>query len=217
MFDLFVVGTFWFWALVIAEIVLLFVFVNYDNGIGATISLLAFGACLQWFGGVDILNYVTSHPLAMCLAVLGYLLAGVTWSVTRWWLFCRERLQKYNALKAEFLEQHNVPVGTQIVPEELRERWMSRLKSEVASSVYRDEKLCDKPLARKHKNQIISWMAFWVVSMIWFFVNDFIKGIFKEIYVFVSGFMQRIADNMFAHVNEDLKTSGRDSASKDSR
>ena len=33
MFELFVVGTFWFWALIAAEILLLFVFVSNENGV----------------------------------------------------------------------------------------------------------------------------------------------------------------------------------------
>ena len=195
MLELFVVGTFWFWALVIVEILLLFVFVNYENGIGATVSLLVFGACLQYLGGVDILNYVTSHPLAVCLAVLGYLLAGMTWSVIRWYIFCRDQLRQYNTLKSDFLKEKGLS-ETKLVPEELRSDWLLRLES------YRQ--ISYAPSVRDHKNQIIGWMAFWVISMIWFFINDLVKWIFKEIYHFISGFLQRIADNVFADIYEDL-------------
>mgnify|MGYP001296990305 CR=1 FL=1 len=49
MFELFVIGTFW-WALIVAELVLLFIFIENENGVGATVSLIIFAACLQWLG-----------------------------------------------------------------------------------------------------------------------------------------------------------------------
>jgi hypothetical protein len=211
MFELFVVGTFWFWALVVAEIVLLFAFVNYDNGIGATISLVAFGACLQWFGGVDILGFITTHPVLVLFVLVGYLLAGVTWAVIRWWLFCREQLQRYKAFKAEFLEAHNLPYGA--VPENFQQLWLTRLEAHL----YHGNRLCDKPLARKHKNRIVGWMAFWVISVVWYLINDFVKEVFKELYNFIAGFMQRIADNMFAGVDEDIKEASGKSATRRDR
>lgn len=215
MFELFVVGTFWFWALVVAEVLLLFVFVNYENGIGATISLIAFGALLQWFGGVDILGYMVSHPIAVLAMVAAYLLAGVTWSVIRWWLYCRDRVSKYNGLKQEFLVENGEPAGTKVVPAHLRSLWAEWLKDHRDSN---GKSLGDTPRVRDNKNRILGWMTFWVISVIWFLINDFVKGIFKEIYQYVAGFLQRIADNMFAHVRDDLQgVPGTDTTRKDRR
>ena len=101
MAELFIVGTFWFWALVVAEIILLFSFMNYDNGIGAIISLLGFGAMLQWFGNVDFVLYAREHPLATASFFVAYLLLGVCWGILRWYFFCLDRRRVYDALKIE--------------------------------------------------------------------------------------------------------------------
>lgn len=201
MFELFVVGTFWFWALVAAEIILLFAFVNYDNGVGATISLVAFGACLQWFGQVDILGFISTHPWSCVAAVLAYFALGLTWGIVRWYFFCLDRIRRYTEEKNKFLEHKGLAKGI-VIPEDLRLEWSKWIDH--VSSPLRD-RLCDAPKVRDNKNRILSWMTFWIPSMIWFFINDFVKRVFKEIYQFVHGFLQRMADNMFAHVSDDLK------------
>ena len=204
MFEIFVVGTFWFWALVVSEIILLFAFVNYDNGFGATISLLVFGACLQWFGQVDIIHYVSARPWAVGGALLAYFVLGLTWGIIRWYFFCLDRIRKYKELKNKFLEGKHLPLNT-VMPEELRGEWDKVLDTAYAEGNYLRSRLSTPPKVGDNKNRIISWMTFWIPSMIWFFINDFVKRVFKEIYQYIHGFLQRIADNMFAHVDEDLK------------
>ena len=206
MFELFVIGTFWFWFLIVVEIVLLFVFVNTDNTIGAGLSLVVFLLGLQFFGGNDIFGYIATHPGFLVLMVLGYLAAGVVWAVIRWYLFCVDQVRHYNDLKARFLEEKGQPQATEI-PQELQEEWLVRLQGHSAPGDY-SRKLSDIPKVRDHKRRIINWMAFWVISMIWFFINDLVRRVFREIYYFISDFLQNIANKVFAGVENDLKDTG---------
>lgn len=208
MLELFVVGTFWFWALLIAEIVLLFVFVEYENGIGATVSLAVFLGLLQFFGDVDIITFVRSHPFIVAGCVLAYFVLGAVWGIIKWSIFCHDVLEEYEDAKSEWLRDRGQPSGTKVVPPELRADWSRHLNNQ--TNAYRGGKyirLGEAPLVRNHKSQIMRWMTFWVVSIIWSFINDFVKRVFRSIYQWMAEFLQRISDNMFAksNIQEDTK------------
>lgn len=204
MFELFVVGTFWFWLLLVAEIVLLFVFVEYENGIGATISVLAFGALLQMFGNVDIIQYLRANPIFVLSCAAAYFACGAVWGIIKWWIFCHDKLETYQEKRDAFFREHNVDSSTKVVPPELRERW-----KRVVESVQQDYRNGDKefgkpPQVRTHKAQIMRWMSFWVISMVWSFINDFVKRVFRTIYQRLAAFLQRISDNLFGSIKEDF-------------
>ena len=204
MFELFVVGTFWFWALVAVEIVLLFMFVEYENGVGATISVLIFGAALQWFGDVDIIGYILSNPLRLLAVVASYFLLGAIWGTAKWWIHVRDRLEEYEELRDEYLRSKGLPPGTN-VPAQFRREWKEKLER---NRSYRDSRtLADVPRARDNKARIMRWMSFWPVSLLWSFLDDFVKRVFRSIYYRIANMLQRIADNIFAKANvaEDLE------------
>lgn len=198
MFELFMVGTFWFWALIIAEIVLLFMFVEYENGVGATVSLIVFAAALQWFGDTDIIGFVVANPLKLVAIVASYFLLGAIWGTAKWWIFVRDRLEEYEELRDDFLRNKGLPTG-QTVPVTYRQEWKQMLER---SRSYRDGRtLSEAPRARDNKGRIMRWMSFWPVSMLWSFLDDFVKRVFKTIYYRIANFLQRISDNMFAKAN----------------
>ena len=201
MFELFVIGSFWFWMLIVAEIVMLFVFIDNENGVGATISVVVFGALLQWFGNVDIISYVQGHPLFILSCAGAYFALGAVWGVIKWWIFCRDRLEEYEEVRDSFLKKNGQPAGTKVVPPELRQKWKDYLDHSYGNSRNR---LGVPPQVLDHKSKIMRWMSFWVVSIIWSFVNDFVKRVFRTIYQNLSSFLQRISDNMFGNVKDDF-------------
>lgn len=207
MLELFVIGTFWFWALIIAEIVLLFLFVEKENGVGATVSMVIFLCALQWMGDVDILGFVFSNPLKLAAIVASYFAFGAVWGTVKWWIFCRDRKEDYNNMKDAFLREKGVAPGTKVVPEEHRQAWQTALRNE-ANNAYRRQNdswtLAEAPRVRDNKAKIMRTMSWWPISMIWSFLDDFIKRVFRTIYYKISGVLQRIADKMFGDVQDDL-------------
>ena len=203
MLELFVFGTFWFWMLVVAEIVLLFMFMEYENGIGATASLLVVGALLQWCGDVNIIAFVMENPLKIAVLISAYFALGGIWGVCKWWIFCRDRLEEYEEARSEFLAE-NGRAGEKSVPPELRKKWKEKLESRCR---YSSPSLAEAPRVRDHKGKVLRWMTFWWVSMVWSLINDFVKRGMKAIYNRISSFMQHISDSIFAKANikEDLE------------
>jgi hypothetical protein len=204
MLELFVIGSFWFWALIAAEIILLFVFVEYENGIGATISLAVFAALLQWCGNVDLIGYVIKHPINVLMAGLAYLLLGTIWGVIKWRIFCADRLDDYEDLKSDYLKGKGLPAGTKVVPVELRKEWSDRV--ERTRDYHTKQTIADVPSVRVHKARIMRWMSLWVISVIWSLFNDFLKRVFQSVYKRIAGFLQRIAQNVWSggNVADDL-------------
>lgn len=205
MFELFVVGTFWFWMLLAAEIALLFMFVEYENGFGATVSVLVFGAALQLMGGVDILGFLYAHPIKVVALVAAYFALGAIWGVVKWWIFCSDKLREYEEFKSEFLKD-NGHAGAKVVPEDLRAKFKRCLVDHAPWKGGCRRDLSQAPLVKEHKARVLRWMTFWWVSLIWSLINDFVKRLFREIYNRIAAFLQHISDAMFnkAGVDADL-------------
>jgi len=198
MFELFTAGTFWFWAIIIAEIVLLFVFVNYENGLGAFVSLLTFVVCLQVFGDVDLITLVTQNYLWTGVIIGSYITLSVPWGIFRWAMYCRDRLEAYEDKKAEFLLEKGL-TNTKIVPAEYREEWKRSV--ELTKDYYTKRTIADAPLAREHKSFITRSMSLWAIDAIWWILGDMCVRIWKNIYNRITGLLQHISDNMFSNSN----------------
>lgn len=200
MFELFVVGTFWFWALIIAEIILLFVFIENENGFGATAAVLIGAAVLQWCGNVDFIGYIASHPWHILAGTAAYFVLGACWGTAKWWIYCRDRLEDYNEWKREWLRGRDVTGLT--VPDGLKEDFSKALTKENFSRY--TGKLGVAPIASAEKARILRWMTFWWVSMIWSLINDFVRRMFRAIYYRIASALQTISDKMFASAKDDL-------------
>lgn len=197
MAELFLMGTLAFWLLLLSEVVLLFIFTAYENGLAATISLVAYVAIMQFFGGVDVLGYVLHNPLPVVAGVLSYFVIGTAWGVFKWWLFVRDRLEEYEDMKAEFLKK-NGRTDTKTVPDDMKQAWRNRLHENWNGD------LSKPPVARENKSRILNWMAFWVPSMMYSLLNDFVRRVFRAIYLWISAELQKISDSVYSGVRSDL-------------
>lgn len=201
MWELFLFGTFWFWALCAAELVLLFIFVENEKGWSATVSLLTFGALLQWCGQIDILGYAWAHPIHILGALASYFLIGFGWSTFKWFDFVVGRKHEYEEMKADFLRSKGQPSNTKVVPEELRKEWIQQLG-------YRHtQKWGEPPQIRDNKARWMHWASMWPISIICYLIGDLIVNIFNSVYRRIASWLQRRADDIWAKASiaEDMK------------
>ena len=175
-------GTIGFWVLLILVSILLLVFIEYEEGGAATLTLLCFLWIQQLFG-VNIVHYTCTHTLRIVVGILGYLLAGVVWGVVKWWFFVKDRRYKYDEEYSKFLE--NKGVGW---------TWDEYVKAHGLG----------KPTASEHKERILEWMSFWPWSLLWTLINDPIRKAFRAIYRHIQNRLQAIADSAYAGT-ENLK------------
>ena len=202
--EFFAVGSFMFWSLVAVELILLFIFSEYENGIGATLSLVAFGAALQWLGGVNVIGYLISHPVQIVAAVAAYYGLGVCWGVVKWRHFVFARQAEHDDMFADFLRAKGLSEDTTVLPVEFRKMWIDRVER---TKDHRGRSIADVPLVRHNKARVLRWMGLWPFSFAMYLFKDMVQHAFYSIYLYIGSWLQTIADNIWskkAHVKDNL-------------
>lgn len=180
--ELLAFGAFWFWILVAAEIGILFLCSFAEKGFLAAISVLVFGAILQFYSGVDILGFVTTNPIHAVVAVLLYLICGVVWSIIRWNLYYGSKMQRLiDGRRDWYMNQFRYGNGksrdeagkeydqTGSVPSEYVGKW----------NEYIDE---NAPTAASNKSRICTWMGLFPIDIVYYFCSDFLSDLFSRLY-----------------------------------
>ncbi len=204
MHEIFVVGSLLFWALVIVEVGLLLLFTEYENGIGATVSIFAFMGALQFLGNVDIIGHFWQNPWHLGLALIAYVLLGMCWMTFQWVRFVKAKIRKHDEILVEFLESKGI-TGTKVVPPELKQAWKDRVEStkERVYGRYEGPSIADVPKIKNNKAKAIRWMSLWPFSLSLFLFKDMVREAWNAIYIKIAGYLQRIADNLW---RSDIKS-----------
>lgn len=132
MAELFVVGTWAFWGLVIAESIILMSVQGVDDEAGPAVAVLTLLACLgmlQAWSDVKPFTLIKEDPLSAALFLAAYLVIGGAWSIFKWWrlevanfreakdrfmtlnglteIMTPDQIHHWNKYKAEFRKRHN--------------------------------------------------------------------------------------------------------------
>ena len=207
--EVFVVGSLWFWLLLVAEAIVLLILLEWEQGTVATLTLVAALLALQFLGDVNVAGYVVHHPWTAVLGTLGYFAVGTGWTIAKWWFYVREQRAWYDELRAAFLRVHGYERDS-VMPEGLRFQWQSCL----ASARRKRRRLDVHPLAAGHKAQILWWMSYWPWSATWTLLQDPVRKAFFAIYQQIAEFLQEISDKAFRGVEADLPPEEQDYAAQ---
>ncbi len=184
MAEIFVFGTFWFWALVVLEIAFLTGLIAQRNLGGGFISLVVFVLLIQFLGDVDIFQFVINNPVKTLVLVFSYFAIGTLWASFKWLLLVLDNVRK---------------------AKDYREKWLKKagkkfedLSHEEEVDFYRKLKN-DCPQARiaDHKKEFFAWMAFWWISLAITICSDFVTRICKEIYNLIHKWLQGISNKIW--------------------
>lgn len=207
MAELFLIGTFWFWALVIASWTLLVLLVESENGIWSTVVFVGTLLLLQFLGNSNIIGLIIANPWATVGIIALNFVCGTVWGIHKWRMKIHDRIDLFYEVKANWLAWSGLSGPN--VPLERQADWEAYLKGQQPGpgSLYVRERDLDKPpLARDHKARILTWMTWWLPSLFASFFNDFIRGIYKSIYRRIVSHLQNIANNAYSKVEKDLPT-----------
>jgi hypothetical protein len=197
--EVFVVGSLWFWLLLLGETIALIVLLEWDQGAIATLTLIATLGLLQFLGDVNLFGYVIEHPLTIALGAVGYFVAGTFWSIAKWWFYVREQRGLYDELRSAFVRVHGLdPQGT--LPESLQPQWQQCLTVARKNGRHLDV----HPLAAHHKAGIVRWMSYWPWSLVWTVLKDPVRKAFLSIYHQIQAHLQEISDRAFKGIEADL-------------
>lgn len=197
LLELIVVGTLWFWLLILAECGFVVYCAANGKGLSVSVSILLVLVALQLFSNVDVIGHIRDNPVWIILGIVLYAIGGVAWVFPKWWMFVNDHRRKYTELRDEFLEANKLQPGDKI-PEELKDTWHNKLN-------YRHVSVEFKPNHRHHENRILTWMILWPISLAWTMLNDPVVRFFRYVYGEIAGVLQRISDNAFKDVEDDFK------------
>lgn len=161
----------------------------YPPVIGVTISL----AALHFWSNVPLLDFFRSNYLSIIKYTAYYFAIGVVWSFVKWYFFLLKARDNYKQEKSKFIlgltgkEAHvaaEARVG-KIHPSYAKD-WLSKVK------MY---KLV--PKASDNKSKIVTWMMYWLFSMIGTLFGDWLSQIWNAIYGLFGNMYDRISKAVF--------------------
>lgn len=172
----------WFWILTAFVFALLVWEVATERSVKAVFTIALYILIIHLFGDAALFSMLKMHPELVYIGVPAFFVLGAVWSLAKWWLFVKREALEYREYRMSYLISNGISDATldTIVPDHLKGR------------------ICEakKPLARMHKNRIITWMVYWPFSMVWTILDE----PWRLIYEFMSRVFQRISD----HVWKDL-------------
>lgn len=199
--------TWWFW-IVTAEVLCLFWLLAYDRGTAATFSLLVFAALLYFVGDVDIVSYVKDNPKTILYGAAVYFPVGTLWALFKWFLLVLDRKTQYKEDKLNWLRNHklDIPANTPMNKESVNKGLLDEDTLKKWKEDYRWHSRRDNiPQVRDYKYNILRWVGYWPVSVIWTLISDFVRRISKAIYNVIQSWLQAISDKMFADIKADFE------------
>jgi len=180
---LFILGSFWFWSLILIECLLLFWFVEEDWPGYAAISFVGVFLLLWLFGDFNVISWLAVVDWRHVIAGIGaYLVAGTIWSISKWWFFVKATRRRFDRYVKEHVETYSYS------KQQARERAKS---------------LHGKPLATANKRRIITWMTYWPWSAVWTIINDPVRRLFKEIFYRIQKVYEAIANSAYKDIEAE--------------
>ncbi len=206
MFEALAFGAFWFWVLVVAELVFLFSCSRSEKGWWATFSLLGFGAVLQWVSKIDILGFIWGHPLQALGCLGAYFVLGLGWGAFKWRNLYHLNTDEYEDMKADFMRDSGITPGSKIEDWKLEDR--RRFVDKASRSYDSERNSFAHPLQiRDNKARWMFWASLWPMSFTVYVAGDMIVNTFNRIYRMCAGFLQDWANSHYAKSSaaSDLK------------
>lgn len=195
-------GTFWFWVSMVAFVIVLFAFIENESGVGATVALVIYGLGLQWLSNVDIFGFIFEDWVRTLIIAASYIGIGVFWSAFKFWWYMGTEVQQIKNQEEDWtigritktLEKSGMkyPEAQTSAKKQYAESGMPRELYDDWNQ-YVDE---NSPKASRNKGMIMRAMGYWPISMIWFFIADFVTEVFRKIYYRLSKVYESIAESV---------------------
>lgn len=192
-------GTLWFWVCALLAIVSIWS-VRGDNVAPPLICAFFAVFVLNYFGDIPIFAFIKDNPADIIIYVLGYMAVGVIWGFVKWVLFVQNKKRLFPEFKKNFLGYID-----DLDPSYLDETSENYLKIPVLHKVeFKKASACSEfpPKANYNKQRIITWMLYWVLSVVGTIFGDLIKEIYEYIYTKLTNSFDSVSKFMFRDFEE---------------
>jgi hypothetical protein len=176
MIAVFELSLFW---IVVIEAVILFLLVVNEMETAATISLFLFGGAVHFLTNINVITFFKTNWATLLQLAGIYVGVGLGWGVAKWYFFVRDIREQYVAYKAELVAKQT---------KDLKYCLDNRFGHDIP------------PRASRHKGEIVSWISYWPISVVWTLLDDFLKKLFHRVYDLFAGVFQRISNAQFKDI-----------------
>lgn len=183
-------SSYWFIPLIV-ESILLLIFIAYESGWAATISLIVAGLVVHFAGFVNLVDVIAQNWLQAIYMAVGYVVVGTAWSFVKWTLYILKQKGEYIKEREDFLHTHRGS-GNEADLAKAKQKWRDKYMGRPSA-----------PQVKDHKREISLWFFYWPFSMVNTVIRDFTKKVFNLVYNTVKGLFQGISDRLYADIEKE--------------
>ncbi len=213
-----VIGSFWFWFLVVLASLFIIRELEYEEGYGATFTLLGTVAVVILCNGgfKSALVYAAEHAVTFLVLAVAYIVVGLVWMVVKWWFFTKNFSDQYEKARTAFLRQNNL-LPDAAVPAKLKAKLVKHIKDQLSGGYGKDYdqrykiKFNDDGLLLPlepldHNSTLAMWAGHWPFSALWTLLNDPVKRAYRFCIARMTGLLRAISASNFKTVQRDRLT-----------
>lgn len=172
MMQLFLFGTFWFWALIVVSVIVVIRLAEtfeecttcnddpqgYWAGFVILVTLVLLAIFGNWGFFKGILIWIQNNPFIFVGYLLLYIIIGIAWSFFKWYGYLRKKRDYFR-------------------------KWSGN-----------NNKI---PQFQDHISRIVSWMMYWPFSALWTLTYSLFRDVFHYLTEQMKGAYEKISKNMF--------------------
>ncbi len=194
----------WWWVLTLGFFGWLLFYEETEHPLEALCVLLLYCVLFTLIGDfVHVLSWVLHKGWLVLLALfIGYLPAGFCWGVFRYWWEQSRSVAKYQDAKIDFLRRNGLTSATEEtdVPENLLREWIGMVGLDRPSYAFTGM----RRFFQDQKKRVINWMAWWWLSMLSFFLKDFILRFYEIVLSKTRKLFEAIDRRVWGNVEGDF-------------
>ena len=178
-------STWWWIASVLFLIVLIYSSIT-ENGFILTINYIVYILLLQFLIGVPIFQSIIHNPLKVLIYTGIYLCAGTVWSIFKYYKRVSDYVKKSIEQKKTFCEKNKIE-NINALKGDLFHEYKTILKN---IQEY-------KPAIKQSKADVSYWIAYWPISVVVYFFEDFLKNLLDNIIDMFGGVYRSIENKLY--------------------
>ncbi len=206
MWTLFEFGSIGFWILDVVVLLLLMACVEFERSFVALLLVVATLVLWNFCGNRDLFPWMAAHAGHLAVWAIVYVVIGVVWSLVRWALYVADAREELLEYKRAWETTHGdfgcsyYENGEKKVTTDFWVWW--RLGGDDARMARRNHAI---PQPQDFKGRIISWMAYWPISMLNSLLFDFLRRFFSHLYNALAGTFRRISRAVYGDLADKLE------------
>jgi hypothetical protein len=152
---------------------------------------------LLFLFGRDIWTFVTANFFSVLIGGVCYVLIGVAWSLVKWRVHLSEKMDIFDDISSKYAYDNDW-AGYKAY---LQTQWdvlnfNDMHVSLIGAKTNKDIAARIIPKAEHNKALIISWMLYWMLSMLATLLNNPLRKLFNYLYSVLSGTFDRMSANV---------------------